>query len=108
MSSNFPLYDNLSSDVKSNDLTTPQKKKFINNISEMDENGIELIYTLIKFYQNDNNDSVDLIPYNGTYINNNITFDLDAFPTKLKQILYKFTNMHKKKLKDEMKIAKNK
>ena len=86
--SKFPLYDSLLKDITTeNDLTVTQKRSFIKRVLKIDKNGHELIYALIRMYQVENNEENTsfTLPYNGTYIENNICFDMDKLPNKLKQ-----------------------
>ena len=46
------------------------------------------------------------ILYGGKYVDNNIVFDLDNIPLKLRQILYKFIKIHVKKMREDKKLAK--
>jgi len=109
MSGNFPFYDSMIKDVKDKDLTIKQKNDFITRIGKMDENGTELVYALIRIYEmhHEENTGTYKIPYNGKYIDkNNIQFDFDLLPNKLKQLLYKFVNIHLKKMEEEKMIEK--
>lgn len=97
----FPLYDNLLQDLPTKELTQKQKDEFIKNISKIDTNGLELIYSLIHFYfiRNEEYSSIVDVPYNGTKVENendkyDVSWDIDNFPVKLKQLLYKFVSMH--------------
>lgn len=104
--SKFPLYDSLSKNIINQDLTAVQKKNFIKRIEKIDTNGNELVYALIRMYQienNDNNTSFTL-PYNGTFSDGELHFDLDMFPIPLKQILFKFLGVHLNKMKEESRI----
>jgi hypothetical protein len=106
--SKFPLYDSLSRDLPKNDLTLPQKRVFIKRIAIIDNNGHDLVYGLIRMYQvehNEENTSFTL-PYNGTFIDSHINFDLDKFPMDLKHILFKFLGVHIEKMKEERSIEK--
>ena len=105
--SKFPLFDNLSKDIPTRDLLLAEKRLFMKNIDEIDKNGSELIYALIRVYQIENKEDNTsfTLPYNGTYVDKNITFDLDKFPIKLKHILFKFLKVHLDKLKEEQIIA---
>lgn len=105
----FPLYDSLSKDISNKDLSVIQKRTFIKNVSSIDKNGCELIYALIKTFQIENKEENDInysLPYKGEYNNNDIVFDLDNFPIKLKQILFKFVIVHLQKMKEEQTINK--
>ena len=59
-------------------------------------------------YQVENNEENTsfTLPYNGTFNGNDINFDLDKFPIVLKQILFKFLEVHIKKMKEEISIEK--
>lgn len=101
--SHFPLYDNLLKDSKETNLTATQKKSFIKKMQNIDTSGHELIYALIKTYQIDNKEQNTsfTLPYDGEYVDNNISFNLDKLPNKLKHILYKFINIHINKMEEE-------
>lgn len=108
--SNFPFYDMLSTNIKNKDLTIKQKNDFMSKISEIDENGFELIYVIIRLYeiQNNKEDRIDSykLPYSGFYINKtDVQFDLEQFPNILKQMLYKFINIHIKQMEEENSIV---
>ena len=107
--SKFPLYDSLSKNLIEKDLSIIQKKKFIKRILKIDQNGHDLVYALIRMYQVENNDEniSFTLPYNGTVTDSDINFDLDKFPKNLKQILFKFLEVHLIKMKDEKLINKN-
>lgn len=106
--SKFPLYDSLSKDISHADLTAAQKRSFIKRISTIDENGHDLVYALIRMYQVENNEKNTsfTLPYNGTFVDSDIHFDLDKFPPTLKQILFKFLAVHIDKMKEERRIEK--
>ena len=106
--SKFPLYDSLLKDISDNDLTVTQKRSFIKKITKIDKHGHELIYALIRMYQVENNETniSFTLPYNGTFIDTDINFDLDKFPFILKQILFKFLGVHLGKMKEEKSIEK--
>ena len=95
--SNFPLYNNLLSEIKTKrDLTPKQKDDFLKKIQELDDIGMENIYVLIRLYyiEESGGDATCDLPYSGTCVRKNIKFDLELLPIKLRQILYKFVNMH--------------
>ena len=106
--SQFPLYDSLSKNILQSDLTSAQKRTFIKRIGKIDKNGHDLVYALIRMFQVENSDE-DIgftLPYNGTHVNKDITFDLDKLPNTLKQILFKFLGVHLDKMKEERSIEK--
>jgi hypothetical protein len=107
--SNFPIYDTMIKDVKSKDLSAKEKKDLIDKINVIDDSGIELIYVLIKIYETENeeNPSSFKIPYSGKYVEGkNIQFDLSDMPLKLRQMLYKFVNIHINKMDEDNKLHK--
>lgn len=106
--SKFPLYDSLSKDISTTDLSIIQKKTFLKRVEKIDKNGHELIYALIRMYQVENSEEnmSFTLPYNGTFVETNIHFDLDKFPIRLKQILFKFVIVHLEKMKEEQTINK--
>ena len=107
--SKFPLYDRLSKDIPKRDLTAAQKRSFIKKIDKIDQNGHELVYAIIRMYQMENNEESTsfTVPYNGTFLENNVNFDLNNFPKNLKIILFRFLDIHIGKMKEEEKKHKN-
>lgn len=101
----FPLYNSLYKDIQEDDLSAIQKRTFLKRIEKMDKNGCELIYVLIRMYQSDkenNEENINFgLPYGGMNIDNNIHFDLENFPVKLKHLLFKFVSIHLEKMKEE-------
>jgi hypothetical protein len=106
--SKFPLYDSLSKDISTTDLTASQKRSFLKKIIKIDQNGHELVYALIRMYQIENGEENTsfTLPYNGTFTGSDINFDVDKLPKNLKQILYKFLSVHLKKMKEESSMIK--
>ena len=95
--SNFPLYDNLFAETDMvDDLTENEKTELIKLIKSIDNVGAEYIYVLIRIYQLENSDdkSTFKLPYGGKYIKNDVKFDLNELPNKLKQMLFKFVKKH--------------
>ena len=95
--SNFPLYDNLLAETDIvDDLTENEKTELIKLIKSIDNIGAEYIYVLIRIYQLENSDdkSTFKLPYGGKYIKNDVKFDLNELPNKLKQMLFKFVKKH--------------
>lgn len=107
--SKFPLYDSLSKDIPNVDLTPTQKRAFIKRISTIDKNGHDLVYALVRMYQVENieENTSFILPYNGTFVDNDINFDLDKFPVDLKQILFRFIGVHIDKMNEERLIEKH-
>jgi hypothetical protein len=105
MSSNFPLYTTLFTNLSDRDLTIVQKNDFIRKVSSLDPKTHELLYALIKCYflENDGGEAF-AIPYSGKLAKDRIEFNLLDFPPKLKQLLYKFVTLHQKKLLEDQKL----
>jgi len=105
--SNFPLYDNLITEVTSfEDLSSKQKDNFMKMVVDIDDNSSELIYALIRVYQleNSENKNIFTLPYDGKFIDKDLKFDLNELPNQLKQILYNFLTLyHGNKTKEEVK-----
>lgn len=102
--STFPLYEQMSRDIKNKDLTKKQKKEFVTLVSKIDTHGAELMYVLIRIFEMNNSkmSGTYKLPYSGTYTSkNDITFDLESLPIKLKQLLFKFINIHIKAMEEE-------
>ena len=102
--SNFPLYDTLFNDVNTNeDISDKEKEQFIKLVKSLDQIGYELMYVLIRVYQLENTDdkSTFKLPFGGKYIKDDIKFDMNELPNKLKHMLLKFVNIHSKKIEEE-------
>jgi len=104
--SKFPLYDNLSRNIPTIDLTLAQKRLFVKRIEKIDQNGHELVYALIRMYQVENREDISFtIPYEGIITpETGINFNIDNLPIQLKHILFKFSEVHIEKMKEEEKI----
>lgn len=107
--SSFPLYDTLYKEASDVDLTSKQKDDFMIKIKTIDITGAELIYALIRMYQMDVSDdrSTFKLPFEGRFYKNDMKFNLENFPFKLKQILYQFLHMHTRTMSEEENIEKN-
>jgi len=111
--SEFPLYDNLISNLPKKDLTVKQKEAMITDIPKLDYHGKELVYTLIKYYNKINDETVLQLPYKGKSEDStesdikNITWCITDLPHPLRQLLYKFITMHIKKLEEDCKRDTN-
>ena len=96
--SNFPLYDDLLKKSTNDELTTKQKDEFMKIVKNIDSNGAELIYALIRTYQLENNEdkSTFKLPYGGKFVKDDMKFDFNELPNELKNILYQFVLIHLK------------
>jgi hypothetical protein len=104
---NLPLYNSLIKDVEN---IVPNNEKFLKLIKDFDTSGYELVYALIRAHQYNTTkdiDDVEIIPYGGKYIKNEMKFDLNDLPEDLQKILYKFSVMHTQTMKEENIIKKN-
>ena len=98
---NFPLYDTLYKKVsKRSDIKPNEKKECIEMITQLDDNGKQILIILIYlYYKNDDESNTEkAIPYDGEYIQKNeaidIEWNINKLPIKLKRILYEFLKMH--------------
>lgn len=107
--SNFPLYDNLLQNISQRDLTKKQKEDLIDKIKKIDEDGAELIYALIRVYQmeNSSDQSTFKLPFGGIYVGNDMQFNLEQLPNRLKQILHKFIQVRDKAMEEEIVLQEN-
>ena len=80
-----------------------EKKEFVKNIPNMEETH-ELIFTLIKCYYYEHEKKECFLPYESKLQDRNITFDLLELPIKLRQLLYKFYNLHVKKISEDKQL----
>lgn len=107
--SGFPLYDNLIQQLPKKDLTVKQKEEVINNITILDLNGKELVYALIYvFYIQNVSHDCSIMPYQGEKhklsekkSQYTVSWNLLNFPIKLRQLLYTFTSLHIKTMKND-------
>jgi hypothetical protein len=101
---NFPLYDNIIKEINDyeikEDLTVEEKKILLKKIKKLDQNGFNLLYVLIKVFHinNTEDNNVSSVPYEGNIVKNNIKFDFDKLPIKLKFIIDRFIQLHIKSL----------
>ena len=105
--SQFPLYTTLMTGLENKDITLIQKNEFLRKVTDMDLDAQEKVYALVKCYylENENGDKLT-IPYDGQLGKDRIDFDLEKMPKKLKRLLYKFANVHSKKIMEDEEIKK--
>lgn len=89
------LYDSLSYNISNDDLTIDEKKFLTAQLPELDTEKKELIYTLILHdYSKANPNTKVVYPYKTKQLSNDkIELKLDAWPNKLKRIIYKFVKL---------------
>ena len=102
--SNLPLYEILLKETSNEDLTSKEKDNFMKLVKNLDQKGFEIVYALIRIFQLENNEdkSTFKIPYGGKFVNEDLNFNLNDLPCHLKQILYKFLELHIKTMKEEI------
>jgi hypothetical protein len=107
--SNFPLYDDLLKKSTNDELKSKQKDEFMKIVKNIDSNGSELIYALIRTYQLENSEdkSTFKLPYGGKFVKDDIKFDFNELPNELKNILYQFVLIHLKTSEEEGIIQEN-
>lgn len=103
--SQFPLYKQLYDAAVTKFVSKKKKREIIQDVAEFDANQQEHLYVIIKMYQMSNDDNYMYeLPYNAQCVasenSNNesekdITFDLESFPPKLKNMLYDFCQLTK-------------
>jgi hypothetical protein len=78
----------------------------LSKIKNIDDNGAELVYALIRVFQMENStdNSTFKLPYDGRYVKNDMKFDLNQLPNELKQILFKFVNLHAESMEEQSKL----
>ena len=102
--SSFPLYDNLNQQTEQNinSLSTENKAILSENIKNLDNDGHKMIYALIRYFQMKHceNNGLDL-PYSSKKQKSGYKFDIDRLPHQLQQILFLFSKIHIKKMKED-------
>lgn len=91
----IPVYTLLKNSIQDSkvDLTDTEKQNLIQSINTIDKNGAELIYAIIRSYENDNGGD-STIPYNGKIQKSGIRFELESLDITLKKILFEFVKKH--------------
>jgi hypothetical protein len=75
------------------DLTEIEKQNLVQKLINIDKAGLELIYCIIRSYDNDKG-SDNTLPFNGKIQKSGIRFELDSFDIQLKYMLKNFIEMH--------------
>ena len=92
----FPLYDNLIKDIEPNvePLNKAKKEKLISDIKLLDNNGHELIYTLIKVHHIENDEQDYKLPYGMKSLKLGLRTDINQLPYTLQHIINNFVKLH--------------
>lgn len=95
--SNFPLYQSLSSEVNATkDLTIKEKENCVNILRNIDQEGAELVYALIR-----SSSMEQTLPFGGQRWKNELRFNFNDFPSKLKHLICRFLQLHCEKLEEQ-------
>ncbi len=96
----FPLYDNLYKELKDDlkPLNKSDKDKLISNIKQLDDNGHELIYTLIRVHYLNNEQDNYKLPYGMKSLKLGLRTDINQLPVPLQYIIKNFVELHLKTL----------
>jgi hypothetical protein len=98
----FSLYHSLIEKIPKKDLTKSEKLDLLSKIEQLDSDGKENLFVLIKYhYLTKEKGLLFDIPYEGKLNSADIEFDISNFPKELKQILYKFVKLHFNKMKED-------
>jgi hypothetical protein len=95
------LYESLSNSCNDKDLTIENKKYFIKNLPNLDNEGMEILFILIVFHMKNTENKINLPPYKSIFSGKDLEINLENLPNKLKNILYKFLNLHLKKIEED-------
>ena len=107
----FPLYEMLNKDLIDKDLTIAEKNDFMAKVKEIDQEGAELFYALIRFHEIETDDRklhVGNFPYSGTFENLTLEFNLLKLPIILRRILYKFLKLHLERMYEDKSMDEEK
>lgn len=91
----IPVYTLIKNSIQDSktDLSELDKQHLVHSINTIDKNGAELIYAIIRSYENDNGGD-NTIPYNGKIQKSGIRFELESLDITLKKILFEFVKKH--------------
>jgi hypothetical protein len=106
----FPLYNTLESriDQKTEPIEPVKSSEFIKGIQSLDQDGLNKIYALIRYYDQLYNTERVEIPFKGKITEGELTFDLENIPNKLQIILFEFISLHLEHMKRIKKLEKEK
>lgn len=101
----FPLYQDLMKNTNEVPLTDEEKDELIKRIKKLDTLGHELVYALIRNYQIEHETTYE-IPYDGKNLKLGLKFDLEKIPNRLSQIIFKFSEKHLEKMKEDKNLSR--
>jgi hypothetical protein len=94
----FPLYNSICSNLPEEleKISLVDVGRILEDVKSFDDNGHELIYTLIKVYHINNTEGSNLeYPYGSKLFKTGIRFDFNQLPLKLQHVIFNFVEMHK-------------
>jgi len=99
-SSSFPLFHNLYNETANENLLNYEHQmELCQKIKEMDDEGCEIIFAIIKFYYiSIDNGFIDHLPYKPKINKNGYKYELNNLPIKLINMIEKFVNLHNNKI----------
>lgn len=107
MSDVLPLYQTLKKSEGTKDFSATERDQFITKIKSLDERGHELMYVLIRLYEQENESTILEFPYESKLSKSELKFSFDAIPVRLKHILNKFIDLHISKMDEENEMTKS-
>lgn len=101
--SSFPLFNNLYNETKQEIvLNYEEQMELCNKIKEIDDEGCEIIFAIIKFYYiSVDNGFIENLPYKPKINKNGYKYELNNLPIKLINMIKKFVDLHYNKLELE-------
>lgn len=94
MACNVPLYNCILHEI--NDDDEVDKAQLVKDIQELDSEGQNLVYVLMRVHQLKNHENNMIsIPYKGKKLKGGYKFDIDELPVTLQRILVHFIMKHK-------------
>lgn len=108
MTSVFPLYDSIYQEVTNeNEMLQEKKMNLCNEIKELDKEGHELVYAIIRNYFLLHEKVVsDELPYSPKVIKHGLKFDTSIMPNRLLHMLDHFVKLHRMKIQEDQSRAK--
>ena len=108
--SSFPLFETLYNDTKeqhANPFSNQDQQFVLENIAQLDENGREIFYAIIRQdqFKRCSNTTNDL-PTCCKQMKSGIRVDFDKVPNHLKYILFEFIKRHLQKIQEDSLIQK--
>jgi len=100
----FPLFNNLLQETTQieQSLTYDEQIELCNQMKELDDEGCEIIFALIKFYYIIiDHGFVDNLPYKPKVNKSGYKYELNHLPNQLIHMIQRFVNLHRTKIELE-------